>query len=62
MGFKNIRYNTGECLVKIRIENETGALLENWTIMFSDLAKWFNTMRRKYGIKGTKDTDLDWAR
>lgn len=64
MGFKKIRYNTGEGLVKIKIEDESGAKQENWTIMMSDLAKWSRLMCRKYGIGDNKikrDKDLDWA-
>lgn len=64
MGFKKIRYHTGEGLVKIRIEDETGAKMENWTIMMSDLGQWANMMFKKYGISrnGKKlDKDLGWA-
>jgi len=65
MGFKKIRYHTGEGLVKIKIEDETGAKQESWTIMMSDLGQWANIMRKKYGIKDKvtkRDKDLDWAR
>ncbi len=64
MGFKKIQYHTGEGLVKIRIEDETGAKMENWTIMMSDLGQWVSMMQRKYGISKKKkrvDEDLDWA-
>lgn len=59
-----IRYNTGENIVKIRIEDESGAIIENWTIMMSDLWKWARAMRLKYGIsfkEQEEDKDLDWA-
>ena len=63
--FKKIKYHTGESLVKIKIEDDTGALMENWAIMFSDLWDWFQLMRRKYGDntigKVKRDRDLDWA-
>ena len=62
MGFKKIRYNTGESLVKIKIEDDTGAKMETWTIMLSDLGKWADTMRKKYGLEDKKDRDLDWIR
>ena len=66
MGYKKIKYNSGEGIVKIRIEEESGALMENWTIMFSDLGKWVSQMRRKYGSivdgKRNDDKDLDWIR
>lgn len=63
--FKPIKYNTGEGIVKIKIEESDGALLENWTIMLSDLGQWAKFMRRKYGnrIESNKDDrDLDWIR
>ena len=48
-------------MAKIKILDETGALMENWTIMMSDLGKWASLMRQKYGIKDNRDKDLDWA-
>ncbi len=65
MGFKKIQYHTGEGLVKIKIEDETGAKMENWTIMMSDLGQWSSMMLRKYGIgkkQKIQDSDLDWAK
>jgi hypothetical protein len=68
MRFKPIKYNSGEGLAKIRIEEESGALMENWTIMMSDLGTWFRTMQEKYGdqIDNKKekkiDHDLDWLK
>ena len=66
MNYKKIKYGTGEGIVKIRIEEDTGALLENWTIMMSDLSRWAKLMRKKYGSqiesKEDKDRDLDWLR
>ena len=65
MGFKRIRYHTGEGLVKVRIEDETGAKMESWTIMMSDLGQWSRMMLRKYGIDTKtkqRDMDLDWAK
>jgi len=64
MGFKSIKYHTGEGLVKIKIEDETGAKQESWTIMMSDLGQWSRMMCKKYGIDKPKrkhDSDLDWA-
>lgn len=64
MGFKKIKYNRGEGLVKIKIEDESGARMENWTIMMSDLGQWTNMMIRKYGLDKKpifNDKDLDWA-
>ena len=63
-GFKPINNNQGEGIIKIRIEEPSGALLENWTIMMSDLGKWTNLMRKKYKIidKQESDRDLEWIR
>ena len=62
--FKKIRYNSGEGLVKIKIEDDTGKVIEKWTIMFSDLCKWTDLMKRKYGLseKSHKDRDLEWIK
>ena len=65
MGLKKIRHNTGECLVKVRIEEDSGALLEKWTIMMSDLGNWFKIMKRKYGNRvetNSNNRDLDWLK
>jgi hypothetical protein len=62
--FKKIRYGVGSEIVKIKIEDGTGGLKENWTIMMSDLAKFVKRMSQKYhieGMKKDKDSDLDWA-
>jgi len=55
--FKRIRYGS-EPIVKIKIEDESGAKMGDWTIMMSDLDRWANLMRRKYGVKNERD--LDW--
>ena len=65
MDFKRLRYNSGEGRVKIKIEDDTGRLMENWTIMMSDLGKWVTLMHKKYGIvlePEKKDRDLDWLK
>jgi len=66
MGFKKLRYNTGEGLVKLKIEDSSGARIGNWTIMMSDLWKLSRLLCRKYGIdphngERKEDKDLDWA-
>ena len=64
MGFKKLKYNTGEGLVKLKIEDASGARIENWTIMMSDLGKLTKLLCRKYGINyntGEKNRDLEWA-
>ena len=62
---KPIKYYSGEGICKIRIEDETGKMIENWTIMMSDLWKWARFMKLKYGVnfsdESSKDKDLDWA-
>lgn len=63
MKFKKIQYGK-EPIYKIKIEDETGAFMGNWTIMASDLYKFVENQRRKFGIRLTKpsgDRDLDWA-
>ena len=61
IGFERIRYNSGRNIVKIKIEDTSGALIENWTIMMSDLGKWVKQMDEKYGSQIKRKTDLDWA-
>jgi len=66
VGFKKLKYNTGEGLVKLKIEDASGARIENWTIMMSDLGKLTRLLCRKYGIdyntgEFRKNKDLDWA-
>lgn len=61
MPFKKIRYNTGEEIFKVKIENSDGSFLENWVFMRGDLPKWINIIKRKYGLDQSKDKDLDWA-
>jgi hypothetical protein len=63
--FKPIKYGTGEGRAKIKIEDESGATEGNWTIMMSDLPKWFKVISHKYGHifkEEKKDEDLDWLR
>ena len=67
MGFKKLKYNTGEGLAKLKIEDASGAKIENWTIMMSDLGKLSRLLCRKYGIDYNtrdvkKDKDFDWAK
>ena len=61
MSLKPIKYNTGEGRAKIKIEDESGMVEGNWTVMMSDLEKWFRIISRKYGLE-RKDEDLDWLR
>ena len=63
MAFKKIRYNTGDNIVEIKIKDETGKFIENWTLMMPDLPTWFDIMRKKYGIKlEIRQRDLEWIR
>lgn len=64
IAFKGIKYNAGEYLLKIKVEDESGRFLENWVIMSSDLTKWVRIMNQKYGFieSKKKDKDLDWAK
>jgi len=64
VAFKKIRYNTGEEIFKVRIENSSGALLDNWVFMKNDFTQWVEIMKKKYGFgvkTRRKDRDLDWA-
>ena len=67
MSFKKIKHNSGDSIVQIKIIDETGARIENWTIMMKDLFKWTKTICRKYEIDMPKKEglidkkDLDWA-
>jgi hypothetical protein len=65
MGFEKIKYNTGKEIFKVRIEDTTGALIQNWVFMKEDFPEWLRIMERKFGVKTKKkepDRDLDWAR
>ena len=65
MGFKKIRYDAGENIVRIKIEDETRKIIDSWVMMMSDLPRWFNGIKEKYGLissKKEKDRSLDWAR
>jgi hypothetical protein len=65
LAYKKIVYNGGEGIAKIKFLDESGKVLENWTIMWSDLGKWVKQMESKYSInlKNKKmDSDLDWLR
>jgi len=64
VGFKQIKRNSNEGLVKLKIEDASGAKMENWTIMMSDLGKLSRLLCKKYGIDyntGERSKDLDWA-
>lgn len=63
MAFKRVRYDAGENVVRIKIEDETRRMIDSWVIMMSDLPAWFNGIKEKYGLKlYKKDRSLDWAR
>ncbi len=63
MAFKKVRYDIGENVVRIKIEDETRRIIDTWTLMMSDLPNWFNIIKEKYGLKSKeKDKSLDWAR
>jgi len=61
LGFRKIIYNTGESLVDIKIKEGRDTIIESWVVMMNDLPKWFNLIRKKYGIIN-KERDLDWAK
>ena len=63
MKFKKIRYDSGENIVKIKIEDETRRMVDKWILMMSDLPNWFNIIKRKYGVAESKmPRDLEWIK
>jgi len=63
MGFSRIRYNTGEEVFKIKVENSNGARMEEWVVMKRDFPKWVNMICSKYGFTLEKaKSDLDWMK
>ena len=63
MGFTKIRYNTGEEIFRVKIEDTRGSKIEEWVIMSRDFPKWVNMISSRYGFRiGNEKTDLDWAK
>ena len=63
LGFRKIRYNTGEEIFRVRIESSTGQRIEEWVIMKNDFPQWIKMICSKYGFTlEKKKTDLDWAK
>jgi hypothetical protein len=65
VGFARIKYHSGQGIFKVRLEDESGALMENWVFMEKDFPNFVNIMCKKYGFKlkkPKKQTDLDWAK
>ena len=63
MGFKKIRYDSGENVVRISIEDETRRIMDRWVLMISDLPSWFDGVKRKYGLSSRKlPEDLEWLK
>lgn len=63
MSFSKIRHNSGSIIFKIKVENDDGSTIENWTIMQDDFDRVFKILQGKYGDKAQnkKDNrDLDW--
>jgi hypothetical protein len=62
MGFSKIRYNGGEEVFRIRVENSNGSKIEEWVVMRRDFPKWVKMICSRYGfIIEPNKTDLDWA-
>ena len=57
MGFKKIRWDSGEVIAKIKIQEANGVQLGNWTIAASELGKFAKMVREKFG---KNNRDLDW--
>jgi len=63
-GFRKIRYNTGEEVFRIRVEDSSGSRIEDWVVMRNDFPKWVKMICSRYGfsLKENGKTDLDWAK
>ena len=58
-----MRYNCGEDIFRIKIENTHGAKMEEWVIMSRDFPKWVHMISSRFGFElGKKKTDLDWMK
>jgi len=63
LGFAKVRYNTGEEIFRVKIENSNGSKIEEWVIMSRDFPKWVHMISSRYGFNiGKEKTDLDWAK
>ncbi len=63
MAFKKIRYDSGENVIRISIEDETRRIIDRWVLMMSDLPLWFDGIKKKYGLKfKEREKGLDWIR
>jgi len=63
VGYKTLKFGS-EGVAVIKMQDESGANVGNWTIHWSDLSKWVRQMERKFGInrKNLPDRDLDWMK
>ena len=59
MGFSKINWNSGEVVAKIKIQEANGVKLGEWTIKASEMGKFAQMIRSKFGTH--QDNDLDWA-
>lgn len=61
---RKINYSTGEEIFKVKIEDSSGAFIENWVFLKNDLEEWVRIIKNKYGLKPREekkaDKDLDW--
>jgi len=63
LGFQKVKYDAGENIVRIKIEDETRRIIDTWVLMISDLPKWFKGVKEKYGLESKKThRDLEWLR
>jgi len=63
MAFKKIKYNTGEEIFHIKVQESDGSNGGNWKVMKSDFLRTVDILKKKYGIKkkdSRDDRDLDW--
>ena len=62
MGFNKIRLGIEEIFTLI-IQDESGKVIEKWTMLKRDFNKTLRILDNKYGLSiwKKKDKDLDWA-
>jgi len=59
MNFKRPNWNSGEVILKIKVQEANGVKLGDWTINASEMGKFARMVKDKFGKKKSKD--LDWA-
>ena len=63
MAFSKIDYNSTDEIFEVKIEDNSGMVLERWKFQKKDFPKWARIISNKYGINvKIKDiSDLSWT-